>query len=74
MSVWIPTTRLRDGMLQGADVTQVAAITRRLRPLARTAVDAVLAQAMSRHVQEAMGDHFAEVMEHLQHGKAATPA
>jgi DNA-binding transcriptional MerR regulator len=65
---------LRDGMLQGADVAEVAAITRRLRPLAQGAVDAMLAQAMSRHVQEAMGDHFAEVLEHLRRGKAAAPA
>jgi DNA-binding transcriptional MerR regulator len=57
---------LRDGLLQGQDIAEVAAITRRLRPLAQTAVDAMLAQAMSRHVQEAMGDHFAEVLEHLR--------
>lgn len=63
---------LHDGLLQGTDVAEVAAITRRLRPLAQTAVDAMLAQAMSRHVQEAMGDHFATVLEHLQRGKAAT--
>jgi DNA-binding transcriptional MerR regulator len=65
---------LRDGMLQGQDIAEVAAITRRLRPLAQTAVDAMLAQAMSQHVQEAMGDHFAEILEHLQQGKARTSA
>ncbi len=65
---------LRDGLLRGGDVADVAAITRRLRPLAQTAVDAMLAEAMSRHVQEALGDHFAEVLEHLQLNAAATPA
>jgi DNA-binding transcriptional MerR regulator len=63
-------SHLRDGLLQGQDIAEVAAITRRLRPLAQTAVDAMLAQAMSHHVQEAMGDHFAEVLEHLQEDHA----
>jgi DNA-binding transcriptional MerR regulator len=65
---------LQGGMLQGQDIADVAAITRRLRPLAQTAVDAMLAQAMSRHVQEAMGDHFAEVLEHLRHSSAERSA
>ncbi len=65
---------LRDGLLQGQDIAEVAAITRRLRPLAQTAVDAMLAQAMSQHVQEAMGDHFAEVLEHLRHADAERSA
>ena len=67
-------THVREGILHGADVPEVAAITRRLRPLAQTAVDAMLAQAMSRHVQEALGDHFAEVLKHLQQTTAKTPA
>jgi DNA-binding transcriptional MerR regulator len=66
--------RVRDGLLQGPDVAEVAAITRRLRPLAQTAVDSMLAQAMSHHVQEAMGDHFARILEHLQHDQARTSA
>lgn len=65
---------LRDGLLQGQDIAEVAAITRRLRPLAQTAVDAMLAQAMSQHVQEAMGDHFAEVLEHLRRDQAERSA
>jgi DNA-binding transcriptional MerR regulator len=65
---------LRDGLLQGQDIADVAAITRRLRPLAQTAVDAMLAQAMSQHLQEAMGDHFAEVLEHLRRGPAERTA
>jgi hypothetical protein len=35
--------RERDGLLLGEDLAQVAAVTRRLRPLAQTAVDALLA-------------------------------
>jgi DNA-binding transcriptional MerR regulator len=66
--------RLQDGLLQGRDVAEVAAITRRLRPLAQTAVDAMLAQAMSHHVREAMGDHFARILEHLQQDRAGAPA
>jgi hypothetical protein len=34
----------------------------------------MLAQAMTRHVQEAMGDHFAGVLKHLRQTKAAAPA
>ncbi len=68
------SVHLRDGMLQGPDVAEVAAVTRRLRPLAQTAVDAMLAQAMSQHVQEALGDHFAAVLEHLDQHRAAAPA
>lgn len=65
---------LRDGLLQGEDIAEVAAIARRLRPLAQTAVDAMLAQAMSQHVPEAMGDHFAKVLEHLRQDKARRSA
>jgi len=65
---------LRDGMLQGEDIAEVAAITRRLRPLAQAAMDAMLAQSMSQRVPEALGDHFARVLDHLQHDKAATSA
>jgi hypothetical protein len=65
---------LQDGMLQGEDIAEVAAITRRLRPLAQAAVDAMLAQSMSQRVPEALGDHFAQVLDHLQQDKAATSA
>jgi DNA-binding transcriptional MerR regulator len=60
--------RERDGLLLGEDLAQVAAMTRRLRPLAQTAVDALLAQGMSRHVQDALGDHFAAILEELRPG------
>ncbi len=65
---------LQDGMLQGQDIAEVAAITRRLRPLAQAAVDAILAQSMSQRVPEALGDHFAQVLDHLERDKSATSA
>jgi hypothetical protein len=37
-------------------------------------VDAMLAQSMAQHVPEAMGDHFAQVLDHLEHVKAGTSA
>jgi DNA-binding transcriptional MerR regulator len=63
--------RLQDGLLQGQDIAAVAEITRRLRPLAQTAVDALLAQAMSQRVPEALGDHFARVLDHLERDSAS---
>lgn len=54
-----------DGLIAGEDLAEVAAITRRLRPLARMAVEAILSESMSRHVQRALGEHFAEVLEHM---------
>jgi DNA-binding transcriptional MerR regulator len=74
MTSHVLAAHLRDGLLQGQDIAEVAAITRRLRPLAQTAVDAMLAQAMSQHVQEAMGDHFAQVLEHLRRDEAERSA
>lgn len=64
--------RLQDGLLQGQDIAEVAAITRRIRPLAQAAVDALLAQAMSQHVPEALGDHFARVLDHLERDKSSS--
>jgi hypothetical protein len=63
--------RLQDGLLQGQDIAEVAEITRRIRPLAQTAVDAMLAQAMAQHVPEALGDHFARVLDHLERDSAS---
>lgn len=65
-------SHVRDGRLAGRDIAEVAAITRRLRPLAQTTVDALLAQAMSHHLQEALGDHFAAVLEHLKREAVTT--
>jgi len=63
--------RERDGLLLGEDLAQVAAVSRRLRPLAQTAVDALLAQGMSRHVQEALGHHFTAILEQIRQGSDA---
>jgi DNA-binding transcriptional MerR regulator len=51
--------RLRDGAPEGEDLAEVAAVIRRLRPLAQSVLDAMLAQAMAQHVHDALGDHFA---------------
>jgi len=58
----VVATHLRDGTLRGKDLAEVAAIVRRLRPLAQIVLDAMLAQGMARHVQEALGDHLAQVL------------
>jgi DNA-binding transcriptional MerR regulator len=63
----VVVAHLRDGRLQGNDIAEVAAIVRRLRPLAQIVLDAMLAQAMFQHVQEALGDHLAQVLD--QHGR-----
>lgn len=55
-----------EGILKGEEIAEVAVLTRRLRPLAQTAVDAMLARSMSRHLQDALAEHFAEVLEHLK--------
>jgi len=65
---------LRDGTLPGEDIVKIAAIVRRLRPLAQIVLDAMLAQAMSQHVQDALGDHFAEVLDHQGPAGAGQPA
>jgi DNA-binding transcriptional MerR regulator len=65
--------REQDGRLLGEDLAQVAAMTRRLRPLAQTAVDAMLAQGMSQHVQEALGDHFTAILERMKQDTDTTP-
>src|SRR5512146_3216946 len=55
----VVAARLRDGAPQGEDIAEAAAIIRRLRPLAQSVLDAMLAQAMAQHAQEALGDHLA---------------
>lgn len=69
----VVAAHLGDGA-QGEDIAEAAAITRRLRPLAQIVVDAMLAQAMSRHVQEALGDHVAQVLGHQGRTEAGQPA
>ncbi len=65
--------RLRDGALQGENVAEVAAIVRRLRPLAQVVLDAMLAQAMSQQVQDALGD-LAAALGHQAPAEAEQPA
>ena len=57
----VVAAHLQDGK-QGEHMAEGAAVIRRLRPLAQIVLDAMLAQAMSRHVQEALGDHLAQVL------------
>lgn len=66
----ILSTYAPEGMLKGEEISEVAGLTRRLRPLAQTAVDAMLAKSMARHLHTVIGEHFAEVLEHLQEGKS----
>lgn len=67
----VATAHLRDGSPQGKDVAEAAAVVRRLRPLARVVLDAMLAQAMASHVQEALGDQVARALD--QDGKRSAP-
>jgi DNA-binding transcriptional MerR regulator len=67
----VVAAHLGDGAPQGKDLAEAAAIIRRVRPLAQIVLDAMLAQAMARHVQEALGDHLAQVLG--QAGKRSAP-
>lgn len=58
----VVAAHLRDGTPQGSDLAQVATIVRRLRPMAQIVLDAMLARAMSQHVQEVLGDHLVQVL------------
>lgn len=58
----VVTAHLRGGPPRGKDVAEAAAVVRRLRPLSQTVLDAMLAQAMARHVQEALDDHVARAL------------
>src|SRR5690606_8256520 len=55
-----------EGILHSEDLGEVADVIRRVRPLAQVAVDSILAQAMSRHMHETLGDHFAAIIDHLR--------
>jgi DNA-binding transcriptional MerR regulator len=67
----ILATHAPDGLLRGEEIAEVAAITRRMRPLARMAVESLLGQSMGRQVHEVMAEHFAEVIEYLVRERAA---
>ena len=70
----VVATHMRDGGLRGEDIAEVAAIVRRLRPLAQVVLDAMLAQAMSRHVQDALGDHFPGLLDYQEPPETGLPA
>ena len=70
----VVAAHLRDGGLHSEDIAEVAAIVRRLRPLAQVVVDAMLAQSMSRHVQDALGDYFPELLDYQKPPEAGQPA
>ena len=72
-ATWSPLTCGTAGQ-HGEDIAEVAAIVRRLRPLAQIVLDAMLAQAMSRHVQEALGDHFPELIDYQEPPETGQPA
>jgi len=69
----VVAAHLRGGGLRGENIAEVAAIVRRLRPLAQVVLDAMLAQAMSRHVQDALGDHFPELLDYQEPPEAGQP-
>ncbi|MBE3002183.1 MerR family transcriptional regulator [Nocardiopsis sp. HNM0947] len=48
------------------EIAEVAELIRHVRPLAQQAVDAVLAQAMADHMNDVLGEHFADAMEELR--------
>ncbi|WP_304453799.1 MerR family transcriptional regulator [Nocardiopsis sp. YSL2] len=53
-------------VVRSDETAEIAELIRRVRPLAQQAVDAVLAQAMADHLNDVMGEHFAQAMEHLR--------
>jgi DNA-binding transcriptional MerR regulator len=70
----VVATHARDGGLRGGDIAEMAAIVRRLRPLAQVVLDAMLAQAMARHVHDALGDHFPELLDYREPPETGLPA
>lgn len=53
-------------LVESEEIAEIAELVRQVRPLAQQAVDAVLAQAMAEHMNEVLGEQFAEAMEHLR--------
>jgi DNA-binding transcriptional MerR regulator len=70
----VVAAHLRDGRYLGEDIAEVAAMVRRLRPLAQVVLDAMLAQAMPRHVRDALGDHFPELLDYQKPPEAGQSA
>ena len=55
-----------DALPPPEDVPRLAELVRRLRPLAQMSVDAELARAMERHVQEHLGRHLEQFTKQLE--------
>ena len=53
-------------LVESQEIAEIAELIRQVRPLAQQAVDAVLAQAMAEHLNEVLGEQFADAMEHLR--------
>ena len=53
-------------LVESEEIAEIAELIRQVRPLAQQAVDAVLAQAMAEHINEVLGEQFADAMEHLR--------
>ncbi|WP_017615026.1 MerR family transcriptional regulator [Nocardiopsis salina] len=52
--------------MESEEIAEAAELIRHVRPLAQQAVDAVLAQAMADHINDVLGEHFADAMEELR--------
>lgn len=52
-----------------SDLPALAEVVRRLRPLARMAVEAELATALEREAHAQLGEHLARVLEHIDSGR-----
>lgn len=57
--------RLEDPSPDAAKVTEVAGVVRRMRPLVTMVVEPFIARAMEARVQEALGDRFEMIRDHL---------
>jgi DNA-binding transcriptional MerR regulator len=57
-----------EGQPGGDEVTEVAGVVRRMRPLVRMVVDPFIARAMETRVQAALGEHLETVRDHLGGG------
>ncbi|RAY14565.1 MerR family transcriptional regulator [Actinomadura craniellae] len=52
--------------LDDADISERAAVVRRMRPLVQMAVEPFIARAMETQIQHALGDQLEQVLEHLR--------
>ncbi|WP_017610836.1 MerR family transcriptional regulator [Nocardiopsis xinjiangensis] len=58
--------------MESEEIAEVSGLIRHVRPLAQQAVDAVLAQAMAEHLNDVLGEQFAQDMEELYDGSAGS--